>query len=91
MSDKTYRIEGLGTVRALTSTDEGVAFLITTPYETLFHAGDLNWWDWPGEDPGWLSEQETVFKREIRKLARLARKESAILLLLLDFLKKCVI
>ena len=68
-ADRTYRIEGLGTVRTLFSTDEGVAFLITTAHETLFHAGDLNWWDWPGEDPEWLSEQETVFKREIRKLA----------------------
>ena len=67
-ADKTYRIEGLGTVRTLNSTDEGVAFLITTPDKTMFHAGDLNWWDWPDEDPGWLSEQETVFKREIRKL-----------------------
>ncbi len=68
-ADRTYRIEGLGTVQTLVSTDEGVAFLVTTPYETLFHAGDLNWWDWPGEDPLWLAEQETVFKREIRKLA----------------------
>ncbi len=67
-ADKTYRVEGLGTVQTLASTDEGVAFLITTPHETLFHAGDLNWWDWPGEDPAWLAEQETVFKREIRKL-----------------------
>ena len=67
-ADRTYRVEGLGTVRTLVSTDEGVAFLVTTPSETLFHAGDLNWWDWPGEDPGWLMEQETVFKREIRKL-----------------------
>lgn len=67
-ADKTYRIEGLGTVRTLVSTDEGIAFLITTPHETIFHAGDLNWWDWPGEDPTWLAEQETVFKREIRKL-----------------------
>ena len=67
-ADRTYRIEGLGTVRTLNSTDEGVAFLITTPSETLFHAGDLNWWDWPGEDPKWLMEQETVFKREISKL-----------------------
>ena len=66
---RTYRMDGLGVVRTLASTDEGVAFLITTPYETLFHAGDLNWWDWPGEEPAWLSEQETVFKREIRKLA----------------------
>ncbi len=55
-------------MRTLASTDEGVAFLLTTPHETLFHAGDLNWWDWPGEDPDWLTEQETVFKREIRKL-----------------------
>ena len=68
-ADRTYRIEGLGTVRTFVSTDEGVAFLVTTPDETLFHAGDLNWWDWPGEDPLWLAEQETVFKREIRKLA----------------------
>ena len=67
-ADKTYAIEGLGTVQTLISTDEGVAFLITTPHAILFHAGDLNWWDWPGEDPKWLSEQETVFKREIRKL-----------------------
>ena len=67
-ADKTYTIEGLGTVQTLISTDEGVAFLIETPYATLFHAGDLNWWDWPGEDPKWLSEQETVFKREINKL-----------------------
>ena len=67
-ADKTYRIEGLGAVRTLVSTDEGVAFLVTTPTETLFHAGDLNWWDWQGEDPVWLSEQEAVFKREIRKL-----------------------
>ena len=67
-ADKTYCIDGLGKVRTLASTDEGVAFLITTPHETLFHAGDLNWWDWPGDEPGWLAEQETVFKREIRKL-----------------------
>ncbi len=67
-ADQTYRLEGFGTVRTLVSTDEGVAFLIQTPDETLFHAGDLNWWDWSGEDPQWLSEQETVFKREIRKL-----------------------
>ncbi len=68
-ADRTYRVEGLGTVRTLVSTDEGVAFLVTTPHEVLFHAGDLNWWDWPGEDAAWLSAQESVFKREIRKIA----------------------
>ena len=68
-ADAAYEIDGLGTVRTLLSTDEGVAFLIITQNETVFHAGDLNWWDWPGEDPEWLAEQETVFQREIGKLA----------------------
>lgn len=67
-ADKTYAIEGLGTVMTLLSTDEGIAFLVKTPCATLFHAGDLHWWDWPDEDPEWLENQETVFKREIGKL-----------------------
>ncbi len=68
-ADMTYEIEGLGTVKTLISTDEGIAFLVKTYSETLFHAGDLHWWDWPGEDSEWLCEQESVFKREIQKLA----------------------
>lgn len=68
-ADETYRVEGLGRVRTLASTDEGVAFLVTAPDAVIFHAGDLNWWDWPGEDPEWLAEQERVFRREIQKLA----------------------
>ena len=68
-ADKAYEVDGLGTVQTLLSTDEGVAFLVTTADGTFFHAGDLNWWDWPGEDPEWLSEQKTVFQREIGILA----------------------
>ena len=41
------------TVEALPSTDEGVAFLVTAEGRTVFHAGDLNWWHWEGEDPVW--------------------------------------
>ncbi len=68
-ADTVYEIDGLGTVQTLLSTDEGVAYLIETPDAAIFHAGDLNWWDWPGEDPAWLAEQRTVFQREIGKLA----------------------
>ena len=67
-ADETYAVDGLGTVRTLFSTDEGVAFLVKTGKETLYHAGDLHWWDWEGEDPAWLTEQERVFKREVRLL-----------------------
>ena len=67
--DQLYEIPGLGTVRTLLSTDEGVAFLVRTEDAAVYHAGDLNWWDWEGEDPAWLAEQERVYKREISKLS----------------------
>ena len=68
-ADAVYEIAGLGSVQTLQSTDEGVAFLVRTPDAVLFHAGDLNWWDWDGEDSAWLDEQKTVFQREIGKLS----------------------
>jgi L-ascorbate metabolism protein UlaG (beta-lactamase superfamily) len=37
-------------VQTLESTDEGVAFLVHTEGKTIYHAGDLNWWTWPGEE-----------------------------------------
>ena len=38
------------TVETLTSTDSGVAFLVSDGSHSLYHAGDLNWWLWAGED-----------------------------------------
>ena len=67
--DREYEVPELGTVRTLLSTDEGVAFLVKTGEETVYHAGDLNWWDWEGEDPAWLAEQERIYKREISRLS----------------------
>ena len=51
------------TVETLPSTDEGVAFLVTAGGSALFHAGDLNWWHWEGEDPAWNRNMEMDFKR----------------------------
>ena len=68
-ADAVYEVPGLGSVRTLRSTDEGVAFLVSTPEAVFFHAGDLAFWDWPGEDPEWLREQESVYRREIGTLA----------------------
>ena len=50
-------------VEALPSTDEGEAFLVTADGLTLFHAGDLNWWHWEGEDKGWNRNMEVNFKK----------------------------
>ena len=51
------------TVETFPSTDEGVAFLVTADGQAVFHAGDLNWWHWEGEDPGWNRNMEVNFKR----------------------------
>ena len=49
-------------VEALPSTDQGVAFLVTAEGRTVYHAGDLNWWHWEGEDPAWNLRMEEDFK-----------------------------
>lgn len=56
-------------VETLRSTDEGVAFLVTEGTLTIFHAGDLHWWFWEGEDKGWLGTMEANFKKEVARMA----------------------
>lgn len=60
------------TVSTLTSTDEGVAFLVKTEGKTIYHAGDLHWWDWPGDPEEDNLRREKDYKAEIEYL----RKES---------------
>ena len=64
---ETRRIDS-ATVETLTSTDEGVAFLVTCDGCTVYHAGDLNWWHWEGEDPQWNRSMEADFKRYLEPL-----------------------
>ena len=49
-------------VEALSSTDEGAAFLVTAGSQTVFHAGDLNWWHWKGEEKAWNNNMAANFK-----------------------------
>ncbi len=51
------------TVETLPSTDEGAAFLVSADGQTVFHAGDLNWWHWAGEDPDWNRTMAARFLR----------------------------
>lgn len=51
------------TVETFPSTDEGVAFLVTAEGRSIFHAGDLNWWHWEGEDPSWNLNMAMNFKK----------------------------
>ncbi len=55
-------------VKAYTSTDEGVAFLVKCGGANIFHAGDLNWWHWAGDIPEEIKRAEIEFKSEIAKI-----------------------
>ena len=55
-------------IETLTSTDEGVAFLVTVGGRTLFHAGDLNWWHWEGEPDEYNKNMRRSYQSEINKL-----------------------
>ena len=55
-------------VETLPSTDEGVAFVVTAEGRTIYHAGDLHWWHWEGEDNAWNRNMEVNFKRYLAPL-----------------------
>lgn len=68
-----WQKEKIGDAEMMTyrSTDEGVAFLIKIDGITVYHAGDLHWWYWPG-DPEEINEgrRKNDYLREIEKLAK---------------------
>jgi L-ascorbate metabolism protein UlaG (beta-lactamase superfamily) len=53
------------TVRALESTDLGVAFLIHADGFCIYHAGDLNWWHWDGEPEENNAEMGRRYREQI--------------------------
>ena len=56
------------TVRALESTDLGVAFLIHVDGLCVYHAGDLNWWHWEGEPQENNEEMGRRYREQIDTL-----------------------
>lgn len=78
-SEKRIVIDGSDSfmlVETLQSTDAGVAFLVEIEDKTIFHAGDLAWWDWTLDggdyDPKLAEEEareaESLFKKCIEPL-----------------------
>ena len=56
-------------IETLESTDEGVAFIVRAEGRTIYHAGDLNLWSWPGEDEAENARMETRYLRELNRIA----------------------
>lgn len=57
-------------IQTFGSTDQGVSFYVNTNNHHIFHAGDLNWWDWDtNERPHIDSKQEERdYKNELERL-----------------------
>ncbi len=64
-----YELPGGTELETLHSTDSGVAFLLTCPEGTIYHAGDLNDWVWKGEPEQENRQMTGSYRHEIQLLA----------------------
>lgn len=55
-------------IKAYSSTDLGVSFLVQVEEIRLFHAGDLNWWYWYNDTTEGMAKAEKDFKNEVEKI-----------------------
>lgn len=55
-------------IATLRSTDCGCAFLLRYRGRTVYHAGDLHWWVWPGEPEKDNRQMTGNFKKEMETL-----------------------
>lgn len=62
------RIVGDLEIRTVRSNDAGVAFLVRGADGSLFHAGDLNDWNWEGEDPAWNARIGAAWRKSLEQL-----------------------
>lgn len=64
-----YRIDDMDII-TFHSTDQGVAFLIRVDGQSLFYAGDLNWWHWEGEPDEWNGQMKRDYFAELERIER---------------------
>ena len=56
-------------ITTFASTDIGVAYLLEIDGLRIYHAGDLNWWHWEGEDE-FNRDQERRYQHQMQLLAQ---------------------
>lgn len=67
-ANSSYIIDELK-CETLHSTDQGVAFMVNVEGVSIYHAGDLNWWHWEGENSdGENKTAKNAFLKEMDKL-----------------------
>ena len=79
--NRMYEFDEHLKVETFSSTDAGVAFLITLWDRTIYHAGDLNWWTWKGETS---EEYISMSNRYITEVLKLKGRKIDLSFLVLD-------
>ena len=67
--DQAYSLDNETKVDTLLSNDSGVAFIVKTKEGTIYHAGDLNDWEWDGAGDLINGRVRRAFRHEIKKLS----------------------
>lgn len=65
------------TIRTVKSTDEGVAFLLSSENRLIYHAGDLNLWHWEEEGDAYCAAMAASYRQAMEKLSAAVRDEAA--------------
>ena len=65
-AEESYQVKDLS-IQTLRSTDAGVAFVVEAEGKRIYHAGDLNWWHWDGEEKAWNNNMAANYKRFLKK------------------------
>ncbi len=60
-------VEGFD-IKVFGTTDLGVSYLVKVGAESIFHAGDLNWWHWENNDQSSQQQEKEMYQLEIEKL-----------------------
>ncbi len=68
-------------IRTLKSTDQGVAFAVKADGINIFHAGDLHWWEWPGESE---RSNQWIISRYKKELERIRLEKFDLAFVVLD-------
>jgi L-ascorbate metabolism protein UlaG (beta-lactamase superfamily) len=69
LAHKTFTLPHGEELYTLQSTDAGVAFLLTCPEGVIYHAGDLNDWQWEGEPEESNAAMHQMYLRELKLIA----------------------
>lgn len=76
-----YQLSDVG-VTTLASTDAGVAYVVQVEGKTIYHGGDLNWWDWGSEDTA--EESEAMKQQYLAEISSLANEQIDVAFVPLD-------